>query len=51
MGGGSGLGSFAIQIAKLYNCGVIATASPDNSGFGAEVRKSYMMIVEWINVV
>jgi len=29
MGGGSGVGSFGIQIAKLYNCNVIATASPD----------------------
>jgi len=29
MGGGSGVGSFGIQIAKLYNCKVIATASPD----------------------
>ncbi len=29
MGGGSGVGSFGIQIAKLYNCVVIATASPD----------------------
>ena len=29
MGGGSGVGSYAIQIAKLYNCDVIATASPD----------------------
>jgi len=29
MGGGSGVGSFGIQIAKLYNCDVIATASPD----------------------
>ena len=28
MGGGSGVGSFGIQIAKLYNCDVIATASP-----------------------
>ena len=27
MGGGSGLGSFGIQIAKLFNCKVIATAS------------------------
>jgi alcohol dehydrogenase len=27
MGGGSGVGSFGIQIAKLYNCTVIATAS------------------------
>ena len=29
MGGGSGVGSFGVQIAKLYNCKVIATASPD----------------------
>ena len=29
MGGGSGVGSFGIQIAKLYNCTVIATASKD----------------------
>lgn len=29
MGGGSGVGSFGIQIAKLYHCTVIATASPD----------------------
>ena len=29
MGGGSGMGIFGIQIAKLYNCEVIATASPD----------------------
>jgi NADPH:quinone reductase-like Zn-dependent oxidoreductase len=29
MGGGSGVGSFGIQIAKLYGCTVIATASPD----------------------
>ncbi|MEK0339119.1 MAG: zinc-binding dehydrogenase [Nitrosopumilus sp.] len=29
MGGGSGVSSFGIQIAKLYNCDVIATASPD----------------------
>ncbi|UCG14653.1 MAG: zinc-binding dehydrogenase [Deltaproteobacteria bacterium] len=29
MGGGSGVGSFGIQIAKLYGCKVIATASPD----------------------
>jgi NADPH:quinone reductase-like Zn-dependent oxidoreductase len=32
MGGGSGVGSFGIQIAKLYNCDVIATASPDKLG-------------------
>lgn len=29
MGGGSGVGNFGIQIAKLYECTVIATASPD----------------------
>jgi NADPH:quinone reductase-like Zn-dependent oxidoreductase len=29
MGGGSGMGIFGTQIAKLYNCDVIATASPD----------------------
>ena len=29
MGGGSGVGMFGIQIAKLYNCTVIATASSD----------------------
>ncbi|MBI1829510.1 MAG: alcohol dehydrogenase catalytic domain-containing protein [Thaumarchaeota archaeon] len=29
MGGGSGMGIFGIQIAKLYNCDVIATASPN----------------------
>jgi len=29
MGGGSGVGSFGIQIAKLYECTVIATASGD----------------------
>ena len=29
MGGGSGMGIFGIQIAKLYNCDVITTASSD----------------------
>lgn len=29
MGGGSGMGTFGIQIAKLYGCTVIATAAPD----------------------
>lgn len=29
MGGGSGMGTFGIQIAKLYGCDVISTASPD----------------------
>lgn len=32
MGGGSGVGSFGIQIAKLYDCTVIATASEDKLG-------------------
>lgn len=29
MGGGSGMGIYGIQIAKLFGCDVIATASPD----------------------
>ena len=29
MGGGSGVGNYGIQIAKLFECTVIATASPD----------------------
>lgn len=29
MGGGSGMGTFGIQIAKMFGCDVIATASPD----------------------
>ena len=29
MGGGSGIGNYGIQIAKLFGCTVIATASPD----------------------
>lgn len=29
MGGGSGMGTFGIQIAKLYGCDVISTAGPD----------------------
>ena len=29
MGGGSGVGNYGIQIAKLYGCTVISTASPD----------------------
>ncbi|MGI0087665.1 MAG: zinc-binding dehydrogenase [Nitrosotalea sp.] len=29
MGGASGMGTFGIQIAKLYGCDVIATASPN----------------------
>ncbi|HWY34953.1 MAG TPA: alcohol dehydrogenase catalytic domain-containing protein, partial [Nitrosopumilaceae archaeon] len=29
MGGGSGMGTFGIQIAKLFDCDVITTSSPD----------------------
>ena len=29
MGGGSGVGNYGIQIAKLFGCTIIATASPD----------------------
>ncbi|MBW2689979.1 MAG: zinc-binding dehydrogenase [Deltaproteobacteria bacterium] len=31
MGGRSGVGHLGIQIAKIYNCTVIATASPENA--------------------
>jgi len=41
MGGGSGVGSFGIQIAKLYNCDVIATASPDKLGKCLELGADY----------
>ena len=41
MGGGSGVGSFAIQIAKLYNCDVIATASPDKLDKCLELGADY----------
>ena len=41
MGGGSGVGSFGIQIAKLYNCDVIATASPDKLGKCIELGADY----------
>ena len=41
MGGGSGVGSFAIQIAKLYNCDVIATASPDKLDKCKELGADY----------
>ena len=38
MGGGSGVGNFGIQIAKLYGCIVIATASPDKLDKLLELR-------------
>ena len=41
MGGGSGVGSFGIQIAKLYNCTVIATASPDKLDKCKELGADY----------
>jgi len=41
MGGGSGVGSFGIQIAKLYNCTVISTASPDKLGKLKELGADY----------
>ena len=41
MGGGSGVGSFGIQIAKLYNCDVIATASPDKLDKCRELGADY----------
>ncbi len=41
MGGGSGVGSFGIQIAKLYNCDVIATASPDKLEKCLEIGADY----------
>lgn len=41
MGGGSGVGSFGIQIAKLYNCDVIATASSDKLDKCLELGADY----------
>ena len=41
MGGGSGVGSFGIQIAKLYNCDVIATASPNKLDKCLELGADY----------
>jgi len=41
MGGGSGMGTFGIQIAKLYNCIVIATSSPDKLDKCIELGADY----------
>ena len=49
MGGASGVGSFGIQIAKLFGCTVIATASADKldklielgADFAVDVITSY----------
>jgi len=41
MGGSSGVGSFGIQIAKLFGCTVIATASPDKLNQLLELGADY----------
>ena len=41
MGGGSGMGTFGIQIAKLYDCDVIATASSDKLEKCLEIGADY----------
>jgi len=41
LGGGSGVGSFGILIAKLYNCKVIATACPDKLEKCKELGAAY----------
>ena len=41
MGGSSGVGIFGIQIAKLYGCTVIATASPDKLEKLKEIGADY----------
>ena len=41
MGGGSGMGIFGIQIAKLYGCDVITTASPDKLQKCIEIGADY----------
>lgn len=41
MGGSSGMGVFGIQIAKLYGCDIIATASPDKLDKCKELGADY----------
>ena len=41
MGGGSGMGTFGIQIAKLYDCDVITTASSDKLGKCLEIGADF----------
>ena len=41
MGGSSGIGTFGIQIAKLFGCTVIATASPDKLDKCLEIGADY----------
>lgn len=43
MGGRSGVGHLGIQIAKLYNCTVIATASPENAAMCKELGADYVV--------
>ena len=43
MGGRSGVGHLGIQIAKLYNCTVIATASPENAEMCKELGADYIV--------
>lgn len=43
MGGRSGVGHLGIQIAKLYNCTVIATGSPEKAGKCMEFGADYVV--------
>ena len=43
MGGRSGVGHLGIQIAKLYNCTVIATGSPENAQKCKEFGADYVV--------
>ena len=43
MGGRSGVGHLGIQIAKLYNCTVIATASTENANLCKELGADYVV--------
>ena len=43
MGGRSGVGHLGIQIAKLYNCIVIATASPENAEMCKQLGADYIV--------
>ena len=43
MGGRSGVGHLGIQIAKLYNCTVIATASPENEQLCRDYGADYVV--------
>ena len=43
MGGRSGVGHLGIQIAKLYNCTVIATASPQNADLCKNLGADYVV--------